>query len=86
MVTILSNGTTGRQNFAHKTYIYIHEIVVIEEDPKGSSFLQRNKMVLEFLNELEWHPLHLHPFNSKFCVHISYHCSVFKYFIEHMAI
>lgn len=55
----------------------MHEIVVFEEDPEGSSFLQGKKMVLEFLNELERHPLHLHPFNNKFCVHVSYyHCNV----------
>jgi len=45
--------------------------VVFEEVPEGSSFLQGNRMVLEFLKELEWHPLHLHPFNSQFCVHVS---------------
>jgi len=69
MVMILGNRTTGRQNSTHKTYI--HEIVVFEEVPGGSSFLQGNRMVLEFLKELEWHPLHLHPFNSQFCVHVS---------------
>jgi hypothetical protein len=76
MVTILGNRTPGRQNFTHKTYVYIHERVVFEEAPEGSSFLQGKRTVLEFLKELEWHPLYLHPFTSQFCLHVSYHCSV----------
>jgi len=53
MVRILCNRTTGRQNFTHETYVYIHDIVVFEEAPEVSSFFQGNRMVLEFLKELE---------------------------------
>jgi len=53
VVTILGNRTTGRQNFTHKTYVCIHKIVVFEEAPEVSSFFQGNRMVLEFLKELE---------------------------------